>query len=295
MGVHALAGVSASGRSPYFPDDKANAVIQGTLNAVAPTKPFAFLGPMNLFIWAEYNSALTATNNSLTASVAAAGLLAAGASVKSTLLPSGTTMSAIAGTDITLVLPTYTYTGLVTNGIAQIRDLFQTSLLLGSTASGIGVASSQTVTAIATPAIAPNAGNPDGTRGKVTLSAVTTAEQPDRVQTPYEFALHRSGAVTTGVDAAATFTSAAIGLVGTVQLEWSFDGGQTWILCNIGGSGMLAQFSTATPVSVSFGQPEQFVMFRLNVTAQTPVANISLKYRISETGQAARVLSIPTL
>lgn len=295
MGVVALAGVSASGRSPYFPNDKANAVIQGTLNAVAPTKPFAFLGPMNLFIWAEYTTTLTVSGLSLTATVASAGALAAGAAINSSLVPYGTTMSGITGTDVTLVLPTYTFSGLVTNGIARVRELFQTSKLLGSTVSGIGVASSQTVTSIVTPAVAPNSGNPDGTRGIVGLSAVTTAEQTDRAQTPYEFALHRTGALTNGADAAAIFTSAAIGLTGTVQLEWSFDGGQTWIICNIGGSGMLAQFSTATPIAISFGQPEQNVMFRLNVTAQSTSSGISLKYRLSETGQAARVLSIPTL
>lgn len=295
MAVPAYAGVSASGRSPYFPNDKANGVIQGTLSAVAPTKPFAFIGPMNLFVWAEYTTTLTATNGSLTASVAAAGLLAAGASIKSTLLPYGTTMSAIAVTDITLVLPTYTFSGLVTNGIARIRDLFQTSKLSGAVASGIGVASGQTVTSIVQAAVAPNPNNPAGVRGIVGLSAVTTAEQDLQVPTPYEFALAAAGAVTTGADAAAAFTSAAIGLVGTVQLERSFDGGQTWILCNAGGTGMLAQWSTATPVSVSFGEPEQMVLYRLNVVAQTPVSGISLKYRISETGQAARVLSIPTL
>lgn len=297
MGVPAYAGVSASGRSPYFPYDKANAVVQGTLSVAGPGKPFAMMGPMNLFIWGEYTTSLTATNGSLTAAVGAAGLLAAGMSVKSTKVPYGTTMSGIVGTDITLVLPTYTYSGRVKNGIARINDLVDTSLLLGATASGIGVASGQTVTAITQPSIAPSVGNPDGVPGYVTLSAVTTAEQAlDQPKSPYEFALHATGAVTTGADASAVFTGWGIGLVGNVQLERSFDGGQTWVCCNIGSSGAQAIWSTANPVSISFGEPEGAVLYRLNVPATlTPASGIAVKYRISETGQAARSLSIPTL
>jgi hypothetical protein len=297
LGVPAIAGVAASGRGPYWPDDDANAVIQGTLSVAAPTKPFPFMGPMNLSIWGEYTTSLTATAGSLVPVVGAAGPIAAGQSVKSTLLPYGTTVSGLAGTDATVVLPTYTYRGKVTSGVAQVRDLFQTSRLSGATVSGIGVTSSQTVSAIATAAIAPTfPGDPKGTRGIVTLSAVATAQQTDKEPTPYEFALAASGAVTTGVDAAAVFTGSAIGLVGNVQLERSFDGGQTWIVCNIGSSGALATWSTATPVSLSFGEPEQNVLYRLNVPViLTAVSGIAVKYRVSETGQAARSLSIPTL
>ncbi len=297
MGVPASAGVSASGRSPYFPYDKANGVIQGTIGAVAPTKPFAFLGPMNLFLWGEFTTSLVVAANSLTATVGAAGAIAAGVSIKSTLVPYGTTASAINGTPaVTLVLPTYTYSGRVRTGVASVFNLLDTSLLLGSTVSGIGVASGQTVTAIATASIAPSLGVPQSPRGTVTLSAVATAQQDDnKIDSPYEFALHRTGALTNGTDTAAVFTSAAIGLTGVVQLERSFDGGQTWLVCNIGGSGALAQWNPATPVSISFGEPEQYVLYRLNCTALTPSTGTALKFRVSETGQAARVLSIPTL
>lgn len=105
----------------------------------------------------------------------------------------------------------------------------------------------------------------------VTLSAVATA---------------------TGADTTAKFTSATISYVGNIQLERSFDGGATWIVCNIGGSGALAQWSAGTPVSLSFGEPEREVQYRLNCLTYS---SGTINYRISATGQAAVSLSVPTL
>lgn len=295
MGVPAPLGVSASGRSPYWPADQANGVIQGTLDALGPTQPFGFYGPMNVFIWGEFTTTLTTTNGSLSASVAAAGALAAGAAIRGANVPYGTVASVVAGTALTLVLPKYTFFGFTKAGVASITDIADTSKLGGSTVAGLGFVGTETIT-VAQASIAPNPDNPAGVPGILTPSTAPTLGVPfNTVPYPFTFTLAASGAITTGADATAAFTSAAIGLTGSVQLERSFDGGQTWIVCNIGGSGGLAQWSTATPITLAFGEPERQVLYRLNVTAQTPSAGTSLKYRISATGQAATSLSVPTL
>lgn len=292
MGVPAPSGVSASGRSPYWPDDRANGVVQGTLAAVKPSEPFAFLGPMNVFLWASYNTELTVTSGSATATVAAAGALAAGSAINSSLVPRGTTMSAIAGTDITLVLPAYTYWGKTKAGVAEITDLEDTTWLLGATVTGPGIPAATTVTAIDTPAIA------GVQKGVVTISAAPTSAPVLDEQSPFRFQIV-VGALTSGADADAVFTGAAIVYNGTPQLERTFDGGATWLPCNMGSSGVLAQWASGTtggvPVSLSFGEPEQYVMYRINMLAYSAITGTTFNYRISETGQAARTLAVPTL
>ena len=96
-------------------------------------------------------------------------------------------------------------------------------------------------------------------------------------------------ALVTGTDNAAVVTGAGILFVGGVQLERSFDGGSTWIVCNVGGTGVLAQYATGTPVSFTFGEPEKQVLYRLNCYAYTSGA---INYRISETGGAAESLQV---
>ena len=96
----------------------------------------------------------------------------------------------------------------------------------------------------------------------------------------------------TGTDANASFTGAAIDYVGTVQVERTFDGGFTWVVCNIGGAGQLAQFAAGTPVSVTFGEPEKDVLYRLNCIAYS---SGTINYRISQTGGAAESLAIGPL
>ena len=90
----------------------------------------------------------------------------------------------------------------------------------------------------------------------------------------------------------ATFTGPAVNYSGTVQLERSFDGGKTWICCNLDRAGTLAQWATGTPVSQTFGEPEKNVLYRLNcITYSAGVIN----YRISQTGGAAESLAIGPL
>lgn len=302
MAVPAPAGVSASGRSPYWPNDKANGVVQGTLAAVAASPPFAFVGPLNLFLWAEFTTSLTTSAGSLSADVGAAGVLAAGTSINSTLVPPGTTMSAIGGgggVTVTLVLPTYTYWGKTKTNVAQITDLVSTDYLLGAAVAGYGVPAGTVVSSIDVTALppVPASGYP-GRTGTITISNAITADPGLDITSPFTFALD-DGIIATGVDAAATFTGAAIVYNGTPQLERSFDGGSTWLPCNIGGSGILAQWPTATtggvPVSMAFGEPEQYMLYRVNMLAYTGIGDTTFNYRLSETGQAARSLSIPTL
>lgn len=293
MGVPAPEGVSASGRGPYWPNDKANGVIQGTIGAVGATKPFSFYGPMNLFIWADFTTSAAVVAADATVALGAAGVVAAGASISATNLPRGTTVGSIAGTDAEVVLPIVTHTGKVLAGIPEISDLYSTQYLVGATVTGPGIPAATTVTLVVREAV-PKTGDAPGIPGIIRLSNNVTLNPPNTNKQPFEFALVPAG-LTTANDAAAKITSAAIGMTGAIQLERSFDGGATWIVCNIGSSGALAQWNTATPISVSFGEPEQMIMYRLNQTAITPAAGYALNYRISETGQAATTLAVPTI
>ena len=64
--------------------------------------------------------------------------------------------------------------------------------------------------------------------------------------------------------------------------ERSFDGGTTWIVAGIGGSGLQAVYSTPnTDVSVRAFEPEVGVIYRLDCTAYT---SGTIKYRMSTTG-----------
>lgn len=301
MGVPAALGVSASGRSPYWPEEdrQANGVIQGTLAAVRASKPFPFWGPMNLWLWASFATSLTTTDGSLTGVVGATGALAAGVSINSALVPKGTTMSALGGSNATLVLPIYTYWAKTKAGIAKITDLESTQWLLGATVSGRGIPAGTTVLSIDTPAVLPSTFKPNGVKGTVTISNAITDSPNENIKSPFEFAIAAT-AIVAGVDAAAVFTGAPILWNATVQLERSFDGGGTFLPCNIGGSGALAQWAgdgstTGGPVSLSFGEPERQILYRLNALAYTGIANTTLNYRISETGQAATTVAVPTL
>ena len=291
MGVPADAGIAASGRSPYRPDDKANYVVQGALAAVGPGKPGTFNGPLNLSIWAQYTTSLAVTAGSLTATTGGIGVIAAGTAISATVVPEGTTVATLPGVnDVTIALPIRTVSGRTANGVASITGLYDTSWLLGSTVTGLGIPGSTTVTAIAVVAI-PAA----GILGEVTLSADVTATTDNQQTEPFEFALHEDG-LTTASDSAAIYTGAAIVFSATLQLERSFNGAELWVPCNIGGSGSLAQWSAGTPVSLAFGEPEQNVYYRLNALVfGAQAAGTTVQYRMSETGQAARSLSIPTL
>lgn len=292
MGIPAAAYIAASGLPPY--GDQANAVLSGTITAIGPTAPFSFRGPMNLAIWAAINTALTTTAGSLAATVASAAGLAVGNAINSVNVPKGATIGALAGTAVTLALPPIALPGQVQPGYAQITGLPSTAGLLGATVTGPGIPAGTTVLAISVAAV-PATTNSPGSPGSVQLSAAVTAlpasANPLGAQN-FSFAPNGNAITATGADAAATFTGAAISYVGSINLERSFDGGLTFTLCNIGSSGTLAQWATGTPVSVTFGEPEKNVLYRLNCTAYT---SGKITYRISQTGGAAESLAIGPL
>jgi len=95
--------------------------------------------------------------------------------------------------------------------------------------------------------------------------------------------------IVSGVDAAAVFQSTAT--TASVQLERSFDGGNTWLVCGVGGAGALAAYTNPTVVSVVGGEPEKVMYYRLNCTAYA--AGSTVNYRISATGILATSNGIP--
>lgn len=290
MGLPAPAGVAASGQPPT--GDAANYVVSGVIGAVGPGQAFAMRGPINLFIWASINTTLTITNGSLAATVASAAGLVAGDAINSVKVPSGTTIGAIAGTAVTLAVPPITLYGTTNTAQAQIAGLLSTAGLNGAGVSGPGIPSGTTVTGIVQAAVAPNLNTP-GTLGIVSISATPTSSNSGQgvypKPQPFVFAVG-AAAITaaSGADSAATFTGNAIAWTGTVQLERSFDGGSTFLPClgNLGAYNAPAEW-TAGPVSLTFGEPEKLMLYRLNCLAYT---SGTINYRASTTGQAAESL-----
>jgi hypothetical protein len=298
MGIMAPLGVSAAGLPPQ--GDQANAVVSGVLTAVGPGKPFAFRGPMNFAIWASIATALTTTAASLSATVGSAAGLAAGNSVNSVNVPRGATIGGLSGTTATLAMPTVTLPatniGTTSPNItlpagSNVSALLGATVTVASNAENVTIPAGTTVAAIVQTDIAPNDTNA-GRPGIVQLSANPTAAPSGPAPLPLQFTLTANAITVTGADAGASFTGAAIDYSGTVQIERSFDGGATWIICNVGGSGQLAQYATGTPVSLTFGEPEKNVLYRVNCIAYS---SGTINYRISQTGGAAESLAIGPL
>lgn len=267
-------------------------MLSGNFAAVGPSQPFAFRGPMNLAFWAAVTTALTTTAGSTAATIASATGIAAGYSINSVNVPAGSTVGALAGVNVTLAIPPITLHGFVNSAVKQITGLELTDGLVGSTVTGPGIPSGTTVTAVTQAAIAPT-NLSAGVRGVVEISAYPTAISPD-ANNPQAFTFARTGnaITTTGADAAASFTGSGVNFTGSVQLERSFDGGATWLLCNVGGGGTMAIYNVGTPVNMTFGEPEKNVLYRLNCTA---LSAGTINYRISQTGGAAESLAIGQL
>jgi hypothetical protein len=305
MGIPSTIGISASGQPNA--GDQANAVLSGVISGIGPSAPFAFRGPMNLALWGSFSSALTTTAASLAASVATAGALAAGANINSVNVVPGTTVKTIAGTNITLAVPPLTIHGTIesnghltlqppTGPVGFATQLVGATVTLPSNASGMTLPAGTTVVAVIQNDI-PATSNPPyaGQNAIVQLSNVPSNLPTVKGRIAFQFATTANIIAAGSTDAAATFTGAGIDYVGTVQLERTFDGGNTWLVCNIGSSGVLAQWSAGTPVNLTFGEPEKNVLYRLNCTAYTVTSGIALNYRISQTGGAAESLAIGPL
>ena len=289
MGKPASQGVVYLGAPPA--GDQVSGYASGVFTNVGPGDPFAFRGPMDLVVWASLTDALTTTNGSLAASVAVGSAqIAPGVAVNSVNVPPGTTWATFAGSAGTLALPAIWLPGFVTPSASQITGLPITAELVGAIVSGPGIPLGTTVLAITTAAI-PATNNSPLVPGTVAISDAPTQSTPFNNQPQFfRFALGPAD-IATGVDPNAMFTGASVVWSGTVQLETSWDGGNTWIVGNIG-TGALAQFNAGTPINVRFGEPERFVLYRLNCTQY---ASGVINWRISQTGGANESLAIGPL
>ena len=145
MGVPPGNGVNASGQPPV--NDQASAVLSGVFTAVGPSAPFAFRGPMNMLLYASLVDALATTALSLAATVNSAAELAIGTAINSKNVPPGTTIGAIAGTDVTLAPPPVTYPGILNpvTGQVTLPPGSNVAALLGATVTIPSTASPATL------------------------------------------------------------------------------------------------------------------------------------------------------
>ena len=293
MAIPGSIGVPAAAVPPA--GDLAQAVLSGSFSAVGPGDPFSVFGPFNAALWAQITTTLTVTAGSVAATLASATGLANGAAINSSVVPPGSTISGLSGTNFNIALPALTLWGLLlSNG--QITGLPSTAWLLGATVTGPGLPTAGlTVASIPTAAIPPlsNVSAQPGVPGVVQLSGPATPSNPVGVPQPFRFQLAAAG-LAAGVDTGAIFTGAGVTFNATVNLERSFDGGATWIVCNVGGSGTLAQYtgSAVTPVQLAFGEPERGGLYRWNCIAYT---SGTIKWRMSCTAAAAMSLGLNQL
>ncbi len=136
--------------------------------------------------------------------------------------------------------------------------------LSASVASATGLAAGMTINHPSVP--------PGTTIGVLSGTSVTLALPPG----------YAPASVFGGTSVAGFAMSAAMSA--TVQIERSFDGGATWVICNAG-TGTLAQFINPTSVSTTFSEPEFAVAYRLNCIAYA--AGVIVNYRLSTTGDLA--------
>jgi hypothetical protein len=80
---------------------------------------------------------------------------------------------------------------------------------------------------------------------------------------------------------------------GSVQLERSFDGGVTWVVCGVGGGGIAqAIYASGLDVSITADEPERGMGYRIHCTALS--AGAPLNYRLSSTGVLGTSNGIPS-
>lgn len=287
MGIPALPGVAAFSPPPAAEIGVgANAVVSGTFAGVGPGKAFPAYGPMNLVVWASLATSLATTIGSTSATLGSATGAVIGQSINSVNAPPGTTIGGLSGTTATMAFATQTWTGLVDNGVAEIRGMtlpVNLATLVGAAVRGPGI---QPLTTVAGVGAVP---------GTLLLSLPATATSQNSTPVPYEFDPTGNCIAVTGTDLLATITGAALQFNSAFNIERAFDGGRTWIVCNVGDGGQIAQYTANTPLSLSFGEPEKNVLYRINVVSFTAVSNVTMNYRISATGQASTTLSVQTL
>lgn len=279
-------GVSAAGIPPS--GDVATVVVTGTVAAAGPGKVFGAWGPLNVMFWAERQEPLTiAAVGDATGTVSSATNISQGDNINSSLLPAGTTVKSIAATTITFGFPTQCYPGTCSLAHAAITGLpasLDRSALVGSTINSPYFASGVTVLAVGP------------VPGAVQTSAPPTTAPTTNEPALFEFALTAKCVTAAGTDANSFFTGAATPWDASMQLERSTDGGATFLCCNVGGSGQLAQYvDLNVPVQVAFGEPERNVLYRWNCIDYGTNTGVALRYRISTTAPAGSTIAITQL
>ena len=296
MGIPAPAGIGASGLPP--PGDQANAVVTGSFTAVGPGQPFAFRGVANISIYAGVIKGLFLVAPYIGAEVGnAVGTV--GDTLATYVLPPGSTIASIVQTSpypiYTFNQPTVTFWGTANLDVPQITISssaagLTANNLLGSTVSGPGIPSGATVTAIIQPPILATATSP-GQPGIYQLSAQPTST-PGQVQSlnAYQFALALAGLTqNNGADLNGYVVGQGETFTGSVQLEFSYDGGYTWLVAIFPGSTTKAILTTGTPVTFNFGNAGSEVLYRLNCTA---LSAGSINYRLSMNGGPANTIQL---
>lgn len=291
MAIPSLAGVAAYDKTST---DKANGVVTGVIAAVGAGKPFSVWGPMNFVLYTTVNLSLQVTKGSNGATIGGAGAnVNVGDTVKSSLVPPGTTVLTNSAGTATLAFPTQTWPGQLVAGQPIIRfpngvpTGLNLNALVGATIAAAGQSyfgSGVTVLSVGADGLSLN------------LSAAPASVPTTPTPIPIEFALTANCITASGTDNNALFIGSGITMNGTFILERSFDGGPTWIGCNVGGSGTLAKYvNPANPLSITFGDPEMAMLYRINCTAFGSNSGVVINYRFSTTGQAAVSVSVPAI
>jgi hypothetical protein len=296
MGIPSLAGVSGSNKNVGSPD-RANALIVGTFAGVGPSAAFTAWGPMNVVVWGELSDTLTTTKGSTSITAASGTSVSNGDTLVGANIPPGATVFSGGGTAslVAAFMPQF-WAGNITNGSATISipppitggptqpaDL---TTLIGATILNSPYFPSGTTILAAS-----------NTTFTLTASAAATSAPPPAAGGPVliEFAPTGNAIGVSGADSTGVIMGPATPINLTLQLERSFDGGKHWIACGLGGDGTEAQWALTKPLSLSFGDPEAGMLYRLNCLAYTGVANTTVRYRMSTTGQASVSLQTPAI
>lgn len=298
MGIPAPAGIAASGLPP--PGDQATAVVTGVFTAVGPGQPFAFRGSVNIEIYGGTTTPGAFLVNNVIGGENGATVAGVGDTFRNNLLPPGSTVTAVIQTTpnpiYTYAQPIVTFLGTANLFAPQITissaaGAMTINNMLGATVGGAGIPAGTTVTGIIQSPIAATGQSP-GQAGILALSAQPTST-PGQVQAlvPYTFALAQAGLTR---NLAADFNGTIIGpnetFTGSVQLEFSYDGGSTWLLAVFPNTVNKAILSTGTPVSISFPQSGAEVLYRLNCTA---LSAGTINWRMSQTGAVDETIDLP--
>lgn len=250
---------------------------------------------MNFAAWGSLKRSLTTVAGVNSGAVSGVANLSVGDAVNSTLVPPGTTVLTSSGVTVTFAFAIQTWQcSLLNSAVIRFPGNVVPAGLNLATLVGAAVSDPNGYFPAGVTVLAVGA---DGV--SLQTSAAPTTIPTTTTPAPIEFA-PTANAVLGGTDANAIFDGVATPFGAstiTFQLERSFDGGYTWICCNIGGSGQPAQFANPTaPVSVAYGDPEAGMLYRINCLAfASAVTGTTCNYRLSTTGQAGIVASTPAI